>query len=863
MQAVRQCTICEARDVGYAPRVNPKLCSDCQDWDDLLHVNLCRERTESHAAVNPVLFCYKHNPDWPPSRKGGYSELKDMTFRSGEYFAARRECIMCSAVGDALQRARDESGDGQVTKIAVWRPFILDPGKNQWNVRDEQTAMEKGMVPWLQKCVLAICIATAPAGGDSWSYQPSIVELVLRYESWCYDLSQVTPWERKVMDTGQIARWLDRCVHEHGEECSSTWIPRSVKPPRGFRLIDVHERRVVLLETEVKYAALSYVWSVASASPDKLKLQLYSENLKSLEEPNSLHSSILPEVVDDAINLCVDIGQRYLWVDRFCIVQDDLELKAEQIDAMGLIYDRAFLTIVSLGDGPTPGLPGLPCRPRQQSFKNRGWDLLPTMSNPVGEARLPLIDMALSESAWSKRAWTFQESALSKRKIYFDASQVYGNCPNESWQERPQDEDEAEWEKAKSWELRDLRSRAWDFGVDSFDTYSKVIAQFSPRKLTFPEDVLRAFAGIVNVLETKLKRPILVGHPEEFFTESLRWVPQPGFMGARRFVENLPSWSWASWDSKATWDTDWTIAKDTYLATRVSEVKASFVNFHVSDPQEGLRPVREQHQSLEDYLTEQKRVALKTLKEVAPSWWPSSILDDPATVEADKLNELTRQVWDWGQQKSRGDGHTHPWPPSTAGIPPTERLHDRSENETALAILRNLEEHIDTRWWPPTTANDLGAIQQMKILSNEAKSLAEGRPNSLVFNTTCAYLKVVPFGVMWFKIPPRRQLSGCIMVKDEVAVGITMAMAPQLTFDMFREKKEWLVALIGVCSCRRWMQWDKGELSRFPPRHLNELCLLVMVMEEKDGVCSRLAVGVVFSDEWVKLQPQWRTVVLA
>lgn len=484
------------------------------------------------------------------------------------------------------------------------------------------------------------------------------------------------------------------------------------------------------------------------------------------------------------------------------------------------------------------------------------------MSNPVGEARPTLIDMAISESQWNSRAWTFQETALSKRHIYFDAGQVYGTCAKELWQERPKDEDEAKWRETGSWEMQEPRKSPWDLSPDSFAAYSKIISQFSPRKLTFPEDVLRAFAGISNVLEMKLKRSLFQGHPEESFTESLRWVPQPGFMAARRDLDTVPTWSWASWDSKATWETDWTMAPGIFLSCRVSAVKASFVNFYVSDPTEGLRPIKERHQSLELYLIEQKRAALKVIKEAAASWWPSSISDDPITVDVRELEQLTKDVWDWAHQKAQGS--THPWPPSTAHTPRTERLHDFDENATAFAALRNLEEHIDTRWWPPTTAKDPEASRQFDRLSKEASALAEGIPNSLVFNTTCAYLTVGPFGRMWFRIPPRRHLSGCaIQTRDGSFVGITMAMAPQLTFDMFHDRREHPVALLGVCSTQRVMQWDEGERSRLPIHRLNELCLLVMIMEEKDGVFRRLAVGVVYSDEWIKAQPQWRSLVLA
>ncbi|KAI3327017.1 heterokaryon incompatibility protein-domain-containing protein [Xylariaceae sp. AK1471] len=867
---IRQCTICETKAAGRPPRVNPRLCSDCQDWDDILHVTLCREKTQSHVPLDPVLFSYKHNPSWPsksPNSAAGYSEPKELKFYSSDYFAARRDyCMMCLELGDALQRASSES-EGHETKLAVWRPFIFDPSRNQWNVRDEQTAAEKGMVPWLQKCVLAICIATVPVDEGSWSYQSQILELGFRYEKWCYDLSGIVPWDRKVMEMSQIMKWLDRCIHEHGEACNSSWIPSSIELPQSFRLIDVRERRVVLPRSKVEYVALSYVWNSASASPEKQKLQLQSENLYDLEQPDSLNDAVLPEAVADAIHLCIEIGQKYLWVDRFCIVQDDLDLKTEQIDAMGVIYDRAFLTIVALGDGPIPGLPGLSCRPRQRSLQNWSWDLLAPMLNSVGEARIPFIDMALSKSRWNDRAWTFQERLFSKRRIYFDAGHVYGNCSKERWQEKPEDEDETEWAMTISGQPQGMLYRPSELSPDSFTAYSGIISQYTPRKLTFPEDILRAFAGVGNVLEMKLNRPNLLGHPEEFFTESLRWVPRPGFMGTRRLLDSIPSWSWASWDGSATWNEDWTVVPGSFLGSHVSEVKASFVNFYVSDPEEGMRRVKERHQPLELYLVEQKRAALKVIKEAATSWWPPSRSDDPMIVKVEELDELTKQVWDWAHHKAQGKDAAHPWPPSTARTPRTEKLHDLTEDSTAFAALRNLEEHTDTRWWPTTTAKDSETGRQLEIVTRKVWTLAEERPNTIVFNTACAYLTMVPFVRSWYIIPPGRHLSGCAIINQEgIPIGITMAMAPKLALDMFHKGRDYLVALIGVCSSKRNMQWDNGERSRLPIHTLNELCLLVMIMEEKHGyggVYRRLAVGVVYSDEWMKLQPQWKTVALA
>jgi len=54
------------------------------------------------------------------------------------------------------------------------------------------------------------------------------------------------------------------------------------------------------------------------------------------------------------------IGERYLLVDRLCIVQDDIEAKHAQIHNMGSIYASASFTIVAaLGNSANNGLRGI------------------------------------------------------------------------------------------------------------------------------------------------------------------------------------------------------------------------------------------------------------------------------------------------------------------------------------------------------------------------------------------------------------------------------------------------------------------------------------------------------------------------
>ena len=65
----------------------------------------------------------------------------------------------------------------------------------------------------------------------------------------------------------------------------------------------------------------------------------------------------LPQVLQDAIELTQYIGERYLWCDALCTVQDDADLNHSQIALMGIIYGRAFLIICGLSsDNASVGL---------------------------------------------------------------------------------------------------------------------------------------------------------------------------------------------------------------------------------------------------------------------------------------------------------------------------------------------------------------------------------------------------------------------------------------------------------------------------------------------------------------------------
>jgi hypothetical protein len=84
-----------------------------------------------------------------------------------------------------------------------------------------------------------------------------------------------------------------------------------------------------------------------------------------------LRSKELSGTIADAVELTRQMGERYLWVDQLCIVQDELKMKDQQINSMDKIYRSAALTIVIAVDEPgCGGLPGLDHRPRERPKGN-------------------------------------------------------------------------------------------------------------------------------------------------------------------------------------------------------------------------------------------------------------------------------------------------------------------------------------------------------------------------------------------------------------------------------------------------------------------------------------------------------------
>ncbi|KAF7561008.1 hypothetical protein G7046_g3144 [Stylonectria norvegica] len=345
---------------------------------------------------------------------------------------------------------------------------------------------------------------------------------------------------------------------------------------------------------------------IGGCSTDK-DVQLETGNVKALEIPGSLSKTQLPTIISDAMSLCKELGESYLWIDRLCIVQNDAESKHDQIRGMDKIYRLAsFAIIAALNNRDGQGLPGFSSRERQPSIWHpaRKCDIEGRGIKPNGMSDL------VDKSLWNKRGWTFQERVLSTRRLFITDFQVLYECPLGYASEElthypeypylPYRFHDSTFGSISEREMLEKESRAipafirWDDynrGVDynmtdttSLKNYFQWVEDYTSRQLSFGSDILNAFTGVGNTLGESLGSPMLFGLPEKYLPQALMWSTL-GMPPRRTDPPNIPSWSWASRLS----ETDYRWLKGTSTMDDDLLNIASLVYYHYQDSKNGLR----------------------------------------------------------------------------------------------------------------------------------------------------------------------------------------------------------------------------------------------------------------------------------
>lgn len=171
------------------------------------------------------------------------------------------------------------------------------------------------------------------------------------------------------LDFDVIRGWMRLCIGKHAKQCVQA--TSSTSDLKDLKLIDCEQRRIIQALSSTKYSALSYIWCTNG----------FGNNDWSIH--NKLPTT-LPQTIEDALKVTKELGLRYIWIDRYCINQDDGAEKQIQIRQMDLMYENAFITITAAaGTDPYFGLPGVgTSRNVQQTAWIKGTCLVSILPDP-------------------------------------------------------------------------------------------------------------------------------------------------------------------------------------------------------------------------------------------------------------------------------------------------------------------------------------------------------------------------------------------------------------------------------------------------------------------------------------------------
>ncbi|KAH7068673.1 heterokaryon incompatibility protein-domain-containing protein [Paraphoma chrysanthemicola] len=380
------------------------------------------------------------------------------------------------------------------------------------------------------------------------------------------------------IDIDLVKSWLTECDRDH-DACKSDRTSED-DLSHAIKLIDCVARKVVPGNLTYSYATLSYCWGSSQTRGEGFP---FDDSCFQLEP-------CLPATIEDSIVLTKALGIQYLWVDRYCINQDDAKGKHEQIQMMGDIYAASQLTMIAAaGSGPDHGLPGVNARIRRKPIH--------ASVRAITLVHLPprsTIWSDISNSQWANRAWTYQECFLSRKRLAFtDAHAGYvcnvgaGRESNLFGLASKLGNHMAKWPLANL--IPSLNSDP-EFLNDLMDVLAhacvqatRYLAAYSMRSLTFDSDALNAITGALKSLNKRCSNikfvwgmPMFEGvsfdHldrrptcPDRFHIFDIYIpIPEPGILNITlglfwyhsapcRRRPGFPSWSSLGWEGRIDW----------------------------------------------------------------------------------------------------------------------------------------------------------------------------------------------------------------------------------------------------------------------------------------------------------------------
>jgi hypothetical protein len=362
---------------------------------------------------------------------------------------------------------------------------------------------------------------------------------------------QVVPSDSEVAFQRVLSNLTD-CIKNHpacartidGSICDET----TTLPSRLIDLGTKPEDLPLLADTagnKGKYVALSYSWGKV---PESLKLETSTiDNFK-----KGLPLDNIPKTIKHAMTITKRLGFRSFWVDRLCIIQDNRVDWQTEAQKMGRIYEGAVCTIAAVGAKDSGEGCFLPHKeenavtlPVETGTLFVSYPTAP-LDGQTGESEQSAWEM--EDSAWSTRAWVFQERLFSRRMVLYGKGQIFWGCRMHLDSETRFGHDAGYTYKSSRYQYcrdfkKDINKHICSstlniigshpnfnlIGSPSY-AYSRyywadIVAQYSQMELTREGDRLPAIDGLAQVVQQQTKLEVCAGMWLGSLPQSLFWWP--------------------------------------------------------------------------------------------------------------------------------------------------------------------------------------------------------------------------------------------------------------------------------------------------------------------------------------------------
>ncbi|KAH7304630.1 heterokaryon incompatibility protein-domain-containing protein [Rhexocercosporidium sp. MPI-PUGE-AT-0058] len=413
-----------------------------------------------------------------------------------------------------------------------------------------------------------------------------------------------------------IHTWLKNCTekHTHGEPETGNFFPDRVLD------VGIEGDSVIFLriladlppqKQTSRYLTLSHCWGSAQI------LKLTQSNLSEFQ--SGIEVSTLPKTFRDAVEATRHLGERYLWIDSLCIIQDSVPDWEEQSSKMDKIYLYGYCNLAATASSDSSG--GLfhlrnpaaiqhlraPCRwdlrkkdekvemvDYSQLKRNQGSNMDEMMRGLMSE-RIAVgycqvvdyhrLERVVINTPLNSRGWVLQERILSPRIVHFGAEQIAWECehikacetyPDVAERGPPDATLSEQYLTIKNF-VKNIR-RVRPSEVSSTSVTSKygqdyhhwrvVVELYSRLKMTYATDIQVALRGLAQVMQNEIGDVYLAGLWKNDLAHQLLWerIGTTDLKGVSTCEKSTaPSWSWASIGCPVMWASSQMFAIDKHI----------------------------------------------------------------------------------------------------------------------------------------------------------------------------------------------------------------------------------------------------------------------------------------------------------